>query len=228
MSVAPDPAARPPELTELEIATRGLLIALREIHAALPGHPRLSALKALNTVHAFIGVAGAPEGLAESQINDLRAPLTSLAAALGDLEGGSAPPPILMPRAKSGRRPDGTGRAILKGAASAAMSVLMAHIGLGREEAAKLVVKKLSGKGFDLKKKDWQTVAAWRDQMHSKSKTNSSDSAVEAYRRCMKGASAAAKWEGFPAPDKIDPWKRKALCDVLLDSLSFPLAHGAD
>ena len=131
-------------------------------------------MAALNAVVKFI------HSTKELRGQLLETPFASLGGALADLEKGAVHP-VLEPRIVSGRPPDSTNRASLRGLAAAVMSILM-QFGLSRPEAAKKVAEVLCRGGFKLdgrRQMTWRTVDQWRSQMAAE---DEEDPAVAAFR----------------------------------------------
>jgi len=140
---------------------RSALVEAWKIFEVRSDSGRAAAIMALNGVVDFV------ENVDELREQHLAAPLAFLAAALGDLGRGSVPR-MLEPRQLRGGRPVETyDRVMVKGAAAATISILMAS-GFGRVESAKGVAAVLRREGVMLggrRELSWRSVASWRDQM---------------------------------------------------------------
>jgi hypothetical protein len=178
----PDIADPGPDPTDREAIAHqcDMLIRAYEVSRRHPDKHRLAAMFALKAVLNFI-----------MRSDELRAPklmscLLDLWAALVDLERG-AEPSLLKLKPKRSRRPDSSDREMMKGAAAAAMSLLM-KIGQTREEAARRVANELCRNGVKLgghRQLRWGTVASWRDQARRASP--SADGASFTYRLLIDG-----------------------------------------
>jgi hypothetical protein len=116
----------------------------------------------------------------------LIASLLEVSTALLDLERDVAPPLFKLKPSRS-RRPEPSERQTMKGAAEAAMSLMM-EAGVGREEAARRVADEHRRDGVKLggnRHLDSGTVASWRDQAKAPAQDRTKFAAV--YRLCMDG-----------------------------------------
>jgi hypothetical protein len=223
--MTPKPTRAQPDeaLAAAVVRLREALAIAGHIYATSPNNRRAAVIAALNAVYEFVDV-----GLEVVDEPELMTPLSALAAALADLERGITPP-LLKPRRVHGHPRDPHGREMTKGAAAAAMSLLM-DVGLGRVDAAKRVAKELQRLGVALEGDhhllNWRTVASWRDQVRAAPARDYDFGASTTYRIVMERMTAA---EGWPpsAPDQLDPQQRARFCDALLTTaLPWLLSHG--
>ena len=113
--------------------------------------------------------------LAEANELHLIYPIAKLYLALGQLDHGWVPP-MLHPSTKYGRPKESGASYKVRGAAAAAMTVLMEQGQQPAERAARAIARLLDKKGIrqrNDKPIEWTTVTAWRKKILKKIKAES-------------------------------------------------------
>jgi hypothetical protein len=203
---------------------RHVLAAAGGLYAASlssPHHRRAAVMHALNAVYAFLQQVGF-DGVDELSRSSMLTPVGALALALADLERGVVSP-LLEPRPVPGRPPDLHSRRMVKGAAAAAVTLMM-EVGFERKDAAKRIARAL--RAFDVKldgnrQLDWHTVASWRVQVKA---APADDEAGFMYRLAMRRMTETPGWP--QAPGEVTPHERECFFLDILASLVWLLSHG--
>jgi hypothetical protein len=190
-----------------------------EVRAQHPDMRRMAAIFAVNSVLNFIMCIDDHRALS------LMVSLLDVWEALVDLERNSVPPLFKLKTRQSGRL-DSSDRHYTKGAAAAAMSLMM-DAGFGRKEAARRVADELRRSGVKLSGRreiDGGTVASWRDQAKVAVQDGTGFAAIYAY--CTDGG-LLVDHLAVPPTMEFDAQQRERFSRGLLTLLSEVVARDA-